>query len=1034
MGGLSGSKYVKFGKLFRAPWEFAKNGIFNSAYEDPTYLTFKVEFGGWGRSQKELVNANVYVDDAEYNNVWDANFDDYPMGLFDMNFQLPNDADDSYYSKTDTYGTVSRYNAVNWLYTRHEDMRAEYLKTFIEGLTSLQTFSPHFITSVTGVDSLIDWSADRGMRIKNDAKLTFSFNDSIDQRVRTLFELYRKAAWDDEYQRWVLPENLREFKMILYISEIRDFHRPRKNSIGNTNTDNNLLNSDKNVVVDKVSDLINKWVFTNGQDAVEYGGNNIAPVYAFECSPCQFEIGPLFSSEYKSSTEGNDEQIKVSVKVKNVRTYMKNSVIDKIDNFIISDQISVYKRFYGSNGTDYSTNIDAPYNSWLRRDFFTNLYANAGGDASSFVTTYGTTGTISDLDLLSAYNNEIFSMSSTLDGAASLGGLLSANVKRLLGATPSEILGNKFSFSEYVEDYLLDALYTNLKKIAILDDGIFLDKFVSQQLMSDMMGNWRTALSNMKMHDEDYLNSIDKGIDLLMGKLKTDQDLLENIYSAGVETVNRLSEQKNKVMNGAKPEGVDPNLDFVETTLVDTDSSVEFQDMPLEDTSIDLQFNKVELDKTSPSLQFNNIDLDDPSINLEFQDTSLEDTAVNLQFVDTQLDLTSPELIFNKVSLEDPGLELEFQSTSLEETPVNLEFNKAELEDTSVNLKFNKAELEETKNNVQFNKTELEETENSVKFNKTELEETPVNLKFNKAELEETKNNVQFNKTELEETENSAKFNKTELEDTSVNLKFNKAELEETENNVQFNKTELEETKNNVQFSKAELEETENNVQFNKAELEETENNVQFSKAELEETENNVQFNKAELEETKNNVQFNKTELEETENSAKFNKTELEETENNAQFNKVVLEQIDNKIQFKNVQLENLDNYISQLSQKIEELKNYKLSVEDDKEKGYGTKIKTLELLNSIIDTNIEAEKQLKSAKLILNDADSIDVHSTKMKDAKLEEPASKKTKLVHSILIDDYTPLTEIQPIDNALEFKEKYRRGYVREEPSGN
>ena len=36
-------------------------------------------------------------------------------------------------------------------------------------------------------------------------------------------EFYRKAAWDDVYQRWILPENMREFKMIIYVFERRTF-------------------------------------------------------------------------------------------------------------------------------------------------------------------------------------------------------------------------------------------------------------------------------------------------------------------------------------------------------------------------------------------------------------------------------------------------------------------------------------------------------------------------------------------------------------------------------------------------------------------------------------------------------------------------------------------------------------------------------------------------------------------------------------------------------------------------------------------
>jgi hypothetical protein len=42
-------------------------------------------------------------------------------------------------------------------------------------------------------------------------------------KVKTLLQLYRKAAWDDAWQRWILPENMRQFKMIIYVFERRMF-------------------------------------------------------------------------------------------------------------------------------------------------------------------------------------------------------------------------------------------------------------------------------------------------------------------------------------------------------------------------------------------------------------------------------------------------------------------------------------------------------------------------------------------------------------------------------------------------------------------------------------------------------------------------------------------------------------------------------------------------------------------------------------------------------------------------------------------
>jgi hypothetical protein len=61
------------------------------------------------------------------------------------------------------------------------------------------------------------------MRLK-DATISIECIEGLAMKMKTLMELYRKAAWDDVWQRWVLPENMREFKMIIYVYERRIFH------------------------------------------------------------------------------------------------------------------------------------------------------------------------------------------------------------------------------------------------------------------------------------------------------------------------------------------------------------------------------------------------------------------------------------------------------------------------------------------------------------------------------------------------------------------------------------------------------------------------------------------------------------------------------------------------------------------------------------------------------------------------------------------------------------------------------------------
>ena len=51
--------------------------------------------------------------------------------------------------------------------------------------------------------------------------LTFDCMDSIDLRINAMAELYRKATYDYQNHRELLPANLRKFRMWIIVTEIR---------------------------------------------------------------------------------------------------------------------------------------------------------------------------------------------------------------------------------------------------------------------------------------------------------------------------------------------------------------------------------------------------------------------------------------------------------------------------------------------------------------------------------------------------------------------------------------------------------------------------------------------------------------------------------------------------------------------------------------------------------------------------------------------------------------------------------------------
>lgn len=118
------------------------SNIWKNGYEDPTYLTFKVEFGGWGYSTHDINWIKAKQRSSKYSGAWTFDqsnpatsqthysMDDYPEGLLDVNFLETEIKDWPAYSFMNQFS----YNAYNWLLSRNEDTRAEYLRTFIEGL------------------------------------------------------------------------------------------------------------------------------------------------------------------------------------------------------------------------------------------------------------------------------------------------------------------------------------------------------------------------------------------------------------------------------------------------------------------------------------------------------------------------------------------------------------------------------------------------------------------------------------------------------------------------------------------------------------------------------------------------------------------------------------------------------------------------------------------------------------------------------------------------------------------------------------
>ena len=281
---------------------YNKSSVFKEGYDDPTYMTFKIEFGDWGASvlpdsALDLGITNFSAEKSDY--------DALPIGLLNCPKLNGGNIQHDYWQDgasddARVFNNSTMYSAFKFLRSRNEDTRAKYLYTFVNGLLDIQRNTPYIFKKIQGLDTLETFDPTTGQRLK-DAKIQLECYEGLNLKIRTLMELYRKAAWDDVYQRWILPENLREFKMIIYIFERRTFQTASPQGEGFYNFKYSDLNAD-------------------------------LPVKAYECCPCEFEIKSSWKGDYSAAFEGDYENSTISIKVKNVKTYYKNGLLTDVVN------------------------------------------------------------------------------------------------------------------------------------------------------------------------------------------------------------------------------------------------------------------------------------------------------------------------------------------------------------------------------------------------------------------------------------------------------------------------------------------------------------------------------------------------------------------------------------------------------------------------------------------------------------------------------------------------------------------------------
>lgn len=99
--------------------------------------------------------------------------------------------------------------------------RKEDLENFIKALKTINNHMPWYWQSLGGLDKILQYDTQNPFRGGDESKLTITSLESINLAVAGMMHLYRKAAFDEYKWSWILPKNLRQFRMYAYVTEIR---------------------------------------------------------------------------------------------------------------------------------------------------------------------------------------------------------------------------------------------------------------------------------------------------------------------------------------------------------------------------------------------------------------------------------------------------------------------------------------------------------------------------------------------------------------------------------------------------------------------------------------------------------------------------------------------------------------------------------------------------------------------------------------------------------------------------------------------
>ena len=240
--------------------------------------------------------------------------------------------------------------AFNFLLLNNELERANYLKQFIKLLSEVNTSSPWYWKSISGLDAILERKMfGKEFKIEEERpKISIKcLTDAYDSRIGTILDLYRAICYSYSQKKVILPANLRKFDMTIYIfhtivGNMHDIESPQ------------MLNGEKHPAGTD-SELFNKtgefksdtYIGYGAPDNKYYTGSKI-----IELRNCEIDISSIKSGYGEMSNEtGFGQEYTIDIFCDDAyETRYNEFVMRNIGDYISTDLMGIGAYSYQNNG------------------------------------------------------------------------------------------------------------------------------------------------------------------------------------------------------------------------------------------------------------------------------------------------------------------------------------------------------------------------------------------------------------------------------------------------------------------------------------------------------------------------------------------------------------------------------------------------------------------------------------------------------------------------------------------------------------